>query len=68
LDKTPPGLAEVKEGLNSIKLENIILILYTLLLLACFILFMFVFKYISTGKEGVKDLYNKLKHPFKTED
>lgn len=29
---------------------------------------MFVFKYISTGKEGVKDLYDKFRHPFKTED
>jgi len=49
-------------------MENISLILYTLLLLACFVFFMFVFKYISTGKEGVKDLYDKFMHPFKKGD
>jgi hypothetical protein len=46
-------------------MENILVILYTLLLLGSFILFMFVFKYISTGKEGVKDLYDKFRHPFR---
>jgi len=49
-------------------MENILVILYTILLLAGIILFIFVFKYISTGKEGVRDLFNKIKHPFKKGD